>query len=151
MRTAILRAGLIVLVVLAGFALSARTGGEEKKAGEITGLDSVKEFLHGEAADIFKRSCSTSGCHRGAYPKAKLDLGPETMLEAVRDVPSRQVGELKLVDTTAPEKSYLILKVRGDEGITGKRMPINAPPLTGGEIKTVRLWIHTIHVLEGGE
>ena len=150
MRTAILRAGLIVLVVLAGFALSAPLGCEEKQAGELTGLDSVKEFLHGKTADILRKNCSTSGCHRGAYPKAKLNLEPGMMLEAVGDIPSRQRGELKLVDTAAPEKSYLILKVRGDEGITGKRMPINAPPLTGDEIKTIRLWIYAIHVLEGG-
>ena len=151
MRTAIIRTGCIALVVLAGFTLSAGTGGEDTETVVRGGPDSVREILKEHTAEIFRKSCSTSGCHRGSYPKAKLNLEPEAIPGAVLDVQSRQVETLKLVDSAAPEKSYLIHKIRGDEGISGRPMPINAPPLAGDEIKTVRLWIHAIHVLEGGE
>ncbi|UCF05678.1 MAG: hypothetical protein JSV33_01170 [bacterium] len=143
--------GTIILVIMIGFAVSDPIGGRDKETGDLTDLDSVKGFLHGKVEGILKKGCSISGCHRGSYPKAKLNLEPEKWLEEMKDVPSRQKQEIALIDTTDPEKSYLLWKIRGDEGIAGKRMPIQAAPLTGEEITTLRLYIHVLHVLESGK
>jgi hypothetical protein len=77
----------------------------------------------------------------------KLDLEAEKMYAATVDVPSLQIETLKLVDTNDPEKSYLLMKIRGDEGIVHNRMPLNAAPLGSDDIKTIRLWIHALNIL----
>lgn len=43
------------------------------------------------------------------------------------DVPSSERPELFRVEPFAPSKSYLILKLRGDGGIEGGRMPLGGP------------------------
>ncbi|MFA4948372.1 MAG: hypothetical protein WC674_07695 [Candidatus Krumholzibacteriia bacterium] len=85
-----------------------------------------------------------AGCHGGKKPRMGLNLEPAKLVEAVKDIRSRQIDSLKLVDTQMPEKSYLLMKVRGDKGIKGSRMPDNAPVLFAGEIKTIDLWIRGI-------
>ncbi len=102
--------------------------------------DSLRAALAARAAAIFKRSCATAGCHAGAYPKARLALEPEKMTAAVANAPSRQVDTLMLVDTKAPQRSYLLMKLRGTPGIRGKIMPIGAPPLKAADIETIGLW-----------
>jgi hypothetical protein len=148
MNSRTLLLGTITLIIIIGLAVGDPIGGREKDTGELTDLDSVKGFLHGKVEGILRKSCSTSGCHRGSYPKAKLNLEPEKWLGAMKDVLSLQRQETMLIDTADPEASYLLSKVRGDEGIAGKLMPLQAAPLTGKEITTLRLYIHVLHVLE---
>ena len=102
--------------------------------------DSLRAALGKRTAEIFKRSCATAGCHAGAYPKARLSLEPAAMSAAVANVPSRQIDTLMLVDTKAPRRSYLLMKIRGDTGIKGKPMPIAMPPLKAEDVKTIELW-----------
>ena len=97
--------------------------------------------LNYEVAIIFKEDCSTSGCHRGNYPKKKLNLEEDKFLQALINVPSLEVETLKLVDTKNPDKSYLLMKIRGDEGIVDDRMPVDAPPLKDEEIKIIENWV----------
>ena len=41
-----------------------------------------------------------------------------------------------------PERSYLILKLRGDPTIAGARMPFDGPPyLTSEQIEGIAAWI----------
>lgn len=108
------------------------------EAGTFT--DSLRAALGARTAEIFKRSCATAGCHAGAYPKARLSLEPKKMADAVLHVPSRQIDSLMLVDAETPHRSYLLMKIRGDEGIRGEAMPIAAPPLKTEEAKTIALW-----------
>ena len=58
------------------------------------------------AAVIFKSSCGR--CHGSDRPAVGLSLRPENFADATIDVPSKEVQELKLVDTKNPEKSYLV-------------------------------------------
>ena len=85
-----------------------------------------------------------AGCHRGAYPKKKLNLEPDKFLESVLNAPSQEINSLKMVDTKNPEKSYLLMKIRGDKGIKGSRMPDDAPPLKKEEIKAIEDWIFSL-------
>lgn len=93
---------------------------------------------------IFKQSCSTAGCHSGKYTPAGLNLEPDKFAAAVVNVPSRGMPDLKIVDAAAPEKSYLLAKIKGEPGIAGTRMPVNRDPLTEAEIKQIEDWIKSL-------
>ena len=142
-----IRAGIIILVILTGYAFAALQQEPDSTAGP-AGADSIRSALQEKVTVIFQRSCATSGCHRGKNAKIGLDLEPDKMNEALVDKPSRQKGSLKLVDTSNPDKSYLLMKIRGDKGISGKLMPIWVKPLTKEEIETVTKWIGTLESTE---
>ncbi len=101
--------------------------------------DSAAQAAHAAAAPLIKKRCS--GCHNAKNPKAGLNLEPGTLVAAVKNVPSRQINTLKIADTRNPEKSYFLMKIRGDKGIKGTRMPINAAPFTAAETRTIETWI----------
>lgn len=90
-------------------------------------------------AIIFKTSCGR--CHGSDRPAIALSLKSEDFAAATIDVPSREIKELKLVDTKDPDKSYLLMKIRGDEGIIGERMPMGSKALDEQAIATVETWI----------
>ena len=89
---------------------------------------------------VFKERCAV--CHKGKYPPKQLNLEPEGLPASFLNEPSREQPAIKLVDTASPEASYLLKKIKGTDGITGKSMP---PPgktaLTGDEIALVENWI----------
>jgi hypothetical protein len=90
---------------------------------------------------IIKKNCSTAGCHEGRYPAADLNYEPAKFLASVLNTPSQEAPALKIIDTSAPEKSYLLAKIKGEPGIFGKRMPANNPPLEDQEIKEIETWV----------
>src|SRR4030042_5448209 len=69
---------------------------------------------------IIKQNCSVSGCHSGKYPAAGHNFEPDEFAAAVVNAPSREIPDLKIVDVAAPEKSYLLAKIKGEPGIVGK-------------------------------
>jgi len=104
-----------------------------------------KAKLADQVEKIFTQSCATTGCHQGAYPKRKLNLEPGQFIKALVDKPSLQAADARLVDTANPEKSYLLVKVRGDSGMVESLMPIQAPPLKAEQIKILEDWVHSLH------
>ena len=97
--------------------------------------------LQTEVARIFKKSCSVSGCHSGKYPPLNLSLEEDKYFNILVNTASQERKELKLVDTVNPEKSYLLMKIKGNKDIVGNRMPANSPPLEEEEISTIEGWI----------
>jgi hypothetical protein len=97
--------------------------------------------LQEEVKTIFKRNCSVSDCHRGTYPRMYLNLEEDKFLKALLNIPSQETPSLKLVDQEKPEKSYLLMKIKGDKAIVGRRMPLDSPPLRKDEIKIIEDWI----------
>ena len=89
---------------------------------------------------IFVKHCVL--CHKGPYPPMGLSLEADRITAAV-DTPSREIPSLKIIDTSGPEKSYLLKKVRGDAEIIGKSMPPENP-LTSGEIEVLSAWIESL-------
>ncbi len=131
--------GVALLLTLLNYGWS--TGQEQgQNVKPASKSDSLFTLLQGDVVKIFTKNCSVSGCHSGAYPKKKLTLEEKKMSNALIDVPSLQIDSLKLVDTQQPEKSYLLMKIRGDQKIVDSRMPIDAPPLKENEIKTIETW-----------
>jgi hypothetical protein len=80
-------------------------------------------------------------CHSGPTPAARLDLATDPY-SALVNKPSREKPGLLLVAPGDPANSYLIQKLQGAPGISGKRMPQNGPPyLTDGQIQVIQRWI----------
>jgi hypothetical protein len=119
----------ILIVILVFLASPVRPWGQKR-----TPLpDNVKS--------IIGRSCSVSGCHQGKYPAGNMRLEPGKFFSSTLNAPSQEVAGQKIIDTSAPEKSYLLAKIKGEPGIIGARMPAGPAPLPADEIKTIEAWI----------
>lgn len=97
--------------------------------------------LTAQVSKTFAQNCIAAGCHSGKFPPMELNLEADKFQASLLDVSSRQISELKLVDTTSPEKSYLLMKLRGDDAITGKPMPYEKDPLDTREIASIEEWM----------
>jgi hypothetical protein len=109
---------------------------------------SLSDFNQTDVAKIFKTNCALSGCHGGAYPPLNLSLEKDKFLDSLVDKFSQEIKDLKLVDTINPEKSYLLMKLRGDKNIVGIRMPANSPPLEKEAIRIIEEWIFSLESSE---
>ena len=78
-------------------------------------------------------------CHKGKFPPKGLNLEPANVA-AVLDRPSKEMPSLKIVDTKAPEASYLLKKVRRESGIAGKPMP-PGKALAADQLKVLEAWV----------
>ncbi len=91
--------------------------------------------------NIFTPTCS--GCHSGGggqLPQS-MDLTSATAsFAALVGVTSTEVA-LERVTPGDADASYLILKLEGDPGIVGGRMPKSGPYLDSATINAVRQWI----------
>lgn len=135
--------GLLIFVVFMSFGFSGNFQQDKVVKQEKKNIVEKAE-LQKKVTAVFKMHCAVSGCHKGKYPKKKLSLEDDKFFEAIVNVNSSQVDSLKLVDTKQPEKSYLLMKVKGSEGIVDERMPDDAPPLTEEEIEVIEKWIHSL-------
>ncbi len=132
---------LCVLLVSLGFCFSIMAQ-QERPKGTTAPDDSMRKALRAKTAALIDERCA--GCHGGKKPRMALNLEAGGLVEAVKDVPSRQIDSLMLVDTRSPKRSYFLMKIRGDKGIKGSRMPDDAPALSADEIRMIDRWIHGI-------
>ncbi len=86
---------------------------------------------------LVQKNCA--GCHKGKFPPKGLNLEPAN-LAAIVDAPSSEAPGLKIVDSEAPEASYLLKKVRRQKDIAGKPMP-PGKALTAEELRALEAWI----------
>jgi mono/diheme cytochrome c family protein len=86
---------------------------------------------------LVRQRCA--GCHKGKFPPKGLNLEPAN-LAAIVDAPSKEIPDARIVDSKAPETSYLLRKVRRETGIAGKPMP-PGKALTAEEIGVLEAWI----------
>lgn len=96
-----------------------------------------------EAPDSAGRPACTN-CHTnvGRNPAGGLNLLNSVAYDQLVNVSSTQQPALRRVQPGNPEASYIIHKVDGRSGITGRRMPIGGPPfLTDGQLLILRRWI----------
>jgi mono/diheme cytochrome c family protein len=93
-----------------------------------------------EVNAVFQKNCAV--CHKGKYPPRKLNLEAASLPASIMDVPSAEQAGLKLIDPASPESSYLLKKIRGAEGISGKRMPPPVrPALSAEDLAILENWI----------
>ncbi len=95
--------------------------------------------LDEQVSEVFAVSCAFSGCHSGGEPAADLSLEGDFAARIV-GVASGQRPDLMLVYPDNPDRSYLLLKVRGDDEIVSQQMPPGRvlPP---EQVEIIRAWI----------
>jgi len=135
---------LIILVSLLLFTQVNRNNEGEQATMSGTAEEPVAVDLTDQVIDIFELDCAAPGCHAGSRPKKSLNLEPDEMMAALINVQSLQRKDLKLVDTAMPQQSYMLMKIKGDEGIIDERMPVEAPPLDEDKIRVIEEWVFSL-------
>jgi hypothetical protein len=92
---------------------------------------------------ILKARCTR--CHGGQYPSAGMSFESKANLASLAGRPSGEKPDLKIIDPADPDRSYLLAKVRGEEGIVGKRMPLDGDPLSSSEISVLTAWARSLN------
>ena len=93
---------------------------------------------------IFTPTCAKDGCHAASTGQEGLVLEPGVSYGLLVNHPASENSTLDRVEPGFPERSYLILKLRGDPSITGDRMPQDGPPyLSTEQIEGIAAWIRT--------
>ena len=93
-------------------------------------------------AQILTPTCAKAGCHAASSASDGLVLEAGQAYGNLVGRPATQRSNLARVQPGDPERSYLILKLRGDPSITGLRMPQDGPPyLTPEQIDGIAAWI----------
>jgi hypothetical protein len=101
----------------------------------------------------FRNHCALSGCHTGRVPAADLDLGSPRVTERLLDVPSTHLdidldgippecptGDL-LVNTRSPGESWMLKKIREEQGACGDPMPAIPTGFGDEEKACLESWI----------
>jgi len=78
-----------------------------------------------------------------------MSLEPARLPASILDKSSTGKPEFKIADSAAPERSYLLMKLRGGAGIAGSRMPLRANKLTEAEIQTLADWLAGLKPQDG--
>lgn len=89
--------------------------------------------------NVFTPICTA--CHVGASPPQGLNLEEANSYALLVDVASVEQSAIDRVSTGDPNNSYIIMKLEGDAGISGGRMPLGGPFLDQSTIDVIRLWI----------
>lgn len=95
-------------------------------------------------SELFAARCAIPACHSGPQPMLGLSLEAGQFLSNVIDVPSTERPDLRLVRPGKPDSSYLVMKVRGDEGIIGLPMPFSGDRLSEEEIASIEAWVESM-------
>jgi len=135
---------ILTVLVLVALAVSATAHGAGDESGSAVSAapDTTKVTPTMRVSKLFEARCI--GCHSGNRPAAGLDLSPGGFAEALVGIESRKVKQAKLVDLEFPGKSYLLVKLRGENGIRGDRMPLRSAALSFKEIGVVEEWIRDL-------
>jgi len=122
----------------AGRGPSAATAGGGPGNGGNGGVD-----FESQIQPIFNRGCA---CHLSPSPPAGVVLLAGASYDSLVNVPSTQNPSFRRVEPGEPDRSYLVIKI--DDSVpdvsslrVGERMPFGLPPLSAGDIETIRRWI----------
>ena len=128
-------------LLLTAALLWASCGGEDSTVGPdgSDGAGQLTEASLAQVSEVFAISCVFSGCHSGGEPAADLSLEGDFASRIV-GVDSGQRPDFKLVDPGNPNKSYLLIKVRGDDEMVSRQMPPGSP-LSAEQVEIIRAWI----------
>lgn len=128
--------GLMLTLLVLG-ACGGTTLGTTTKPGSSTAPGAS---LTKDVQPVFNANCVV--CHQGAG-QAGLSLEPGLAYNNLVNVKSTE-SPLMRVSPGAPDKSYLINKLLGNQaqaGGSGAQMPFNAPALPQAQISLIQQWI----------
>ena len=112
-------------VLVAAAALAACGSQKELPLGPDGGEPDPSATFTRVQGEVFSVSCALAGCHAGGAPQAGLDLSPTAAYAATVRAPATQRAEMARIEPFDPDRSYLLLKLRGDPSIIGSRMPLS--------------------------
>ena len=90
---------------------------------------------------FFTPICAKAGCHAAGSSPSGLVLEAGQSYGNLVGHPAAENSALNRVEPGNPDRSYIILKLRGDPSITGERMPFGGPYLTSEQIEGIAGWI----------
>jgi len=108
------------------------------------GASAEPATYEGITAAVMVPRCATAACHGGDVPVAFPELDASTWYDATVGAPSQQCASMNLVEPGDPERSYLVHKLRGTQGLVGgggARMPVGDAPLDDAEEAALEAWI----------
>jgi hypothetical protein len=89
-----------------------------------------------------RTSCVTCHTKLGRNPSGQMILLHDLAYDQIVNVSSVEKPGVPRIKPGDPDGSYLVQKVEGRAGISGRRMPFSGPPyLTDGQILILRRWI----------
>jgi len=122
----------------------------DESLSELTGpTPNLQPTFSSIQAEIFettdsagRTACTTCHTSTGRNPTGGLNLNHDVAYAQLVNVPARSpLGKIRVIPGD-PENSYLIHKLEGRPGISGRRMPNNGPPyLTDGQLVVIKRWI----------
>ena len=92
-------------------------------------------------SQIFTPVCAKAGCHAAGSSPSGLVLEAGQSYGNLVGHPAAENSTLDRVSPGNPDRSYIILKLRGDPSITGERMPLGGPYLSTEQIEGIAAWI----------
>ncbi len=131
----------IVLLAVLGLAASvalAQTTQSAPAAPAATGGSSTFS-VPPDVRALFDNNCVK--CHGGSTPAAGHNFSTDADLEMLVGKASAEKDTIDIIAAGHPEKSYLVMKIRGAAGIMGSRMPLGGKPLSDKEIGVIETWI----------
>ena len=90
--------------------------------------------------DLWAQHCALPACH-GDRQASGLDLRPENSWASTVNVASVQMPDRKRVVPGEPQNSYLLSKVKGEQGTKGGQMPLGRTPLATDQERLIEDWI----------
>jgi hypothetical protein len=132
------------ILVAAGALATAACQPDLKVGGLRQGGTAQARTFGAIAQDLLVPRCATSACHSGSPPPAEPTLDADLAWNALVGVPSLQASGTQLVEPFAPERSYLVMKLRGTAGSAGglgSLMPIGEAALDEADIAAIEAWI----------
>lgn len=142
----IMKSGVMIILIIglstfclahSSFPVSSESENELKPGETSMEPNSLRE----DVESVFRLNCAW--CYGSKKPKKNLRLEPGIWEKSIINVPSSERESLKIVDAAEPEKSYLLMKIRGDRSILGDQMPPGFP-LNNKEIGIIHQWIHSL-------
>lgn len=100
--------------------------------------------LQAQVQELFAQRCAIPACHSGPAAMQGMNLEPEQFLFSTVGKQSTERTDLQIVHAGQPDSSYLVMKVRGSDGIIGLQMPFTGEKLSDDEINLIERWIEGI-------
>lgn len=110
--------------------------------GTVTPLDDKFSSIQ---TRTFDKTCNSSSCHGGSFPKALLDLTAgksynQLLSNSIQNTAAKSRYP-RLVVPEKPDSSFLYIKVKGPRSDEGAQMPERLSALPQAEIEAIRSWI----------
>jgi hypothetical protein len=87
--------------------------------------------------EVFKKHCTS--CHAGPGAPKGLNLIASKIALAI-NATSKELPDLKIIDTAKPEAGYMLKKLEGAAGISGAKMP-KGRTLAPADLEILKGWL----------